>query len=147
MNNPHSARPDAALLPYPRGVAGHRLWSMVNEVCGVSRAEYCRLTERVNLLDSRTWDPSAAREGAAARWKALEGRRAVVLGASARNVLWLPAVGPASWSAGPGGVTWAYLPHPSGLCRDYNNHLMRLVAGLLIEEEIERARRILDAAS
>lgn len=139
MNNPLSDRPEAALLPYPVGCAGWRLWKMVNEVCGVSRAEYCRLTERVNLVSARAWDPYRAREAAAGLWSRLEGRRAVILGAATRTSLWLPQVGPASWTV-TSGVTWCSLPHPSGLCREYNDQIVRIVAGMLIEEELERSR-------
>lgn len=139
MNNPHSEREDAALLPHPRGVAGHRLWRMTHEVCGVSRAEYCRLTERRNLLNARDWDPVAARRGLQELEVVLQGRRVVVLGATARAVMWLPATTPGRWQRGPN-YEWCYLPHPSGLCRDYNDPLMRLLAGLVVEEELERAR-------
>lgn len=144
MNNPHSARPEAALLPHPRGVAGWRLWRMVSDVSGIGRADYVRMTDRRNLLDSRDWDPVAARPRAAALWDELQGRRVVVLGGSVRAALWLSSTTPASWRTDRG-VDWAYLPHPSGLCRDYNDPLLRLVAGLLIEEEIERARRQMSA--
>lgn len=116
---------------------------MVSDVSGISRAEYCRLTDRRNLLDSTDWDPVAARSGAAALWNDLQGRRVVVLGGSARAVLWLPGTTPASWRTDRG-VTWSYLPHPSGLCRDYNDPVMRLIAGLLIEEEIEQARTLME---
>lgn len=144
MNNPHSARPESALLPYPAGVAGHRLWAMTHEVCGVSRAEYCRMTVRVNLVDARRWDPIAARE----RWEALQtmlrDRRVVILGRSALAVAHLPRTTPASWQRTEN-FEWCYLPHPSGLCREYNEQLMRLAAGYTIEAEIERAKR--DASS
>lgn len=140
MNNPHSARPDTALLPYPRGCAGHRLWQMVNEVCGVSRAEYCRLTERRNLLDARTWDPLAAADRLEDAWRTLEGRRAVLLGNSVRRLMRLPRVAPASWTLDkPRNTAWSWLPHPSGLCRDYNDPVMRIAAGMHIEEELHRA--------
>lgn len=139
MNNPLSDRPESALLPYPVNCAGWRLWKMVNDVSGVSRAEYCRLTERVNLVNARAWDPARARETAAGLWSRLEGRRAVILGAATRTSLWLPQVGPASWTVS-GGVAWCAVPHPSGLCREYNDPLMRVVVGLMLEEELERAR-------
>lgn len=140
MNNPHSDRPDAALLPWPSGCAGHRLWRMVNEVCGVSRREYCRLTDRRNLLNARTWDVGAAGPRARDAWRTLEGRRVIVLGATVRRLLWRPVTPPASWTHDEkSGIDWAYLPHPSGLCRDYNDPVMRIAAGLLIEEELVRA--------
>lgn len=140
MNNPHSARPDTALLPWPRGCAGHRLWSMVRDVCGVSRAEYCRLTDRRNLLDARTWDYRAAAERVEDAWRTLEGRRVIFLGATVRALMWRPATAPASWTLDTArNVTWSWLPHPSGLCREYNDPIVRLAAGMHIEEELHRA--------
>jgi hypothetical protein len=111
---------------------------MVNEVCGVSRAEYMRLTSRHNLLDEPEWCPIRARGRVEGLWEMLQGRRVVVLGAAVRNVLWLPEEAPAAWTLHRG-VTWAYLPHPSGMNRLYNDELMRRVAGYLIEEELVRA--------
>ena len=140
MNNPHSARQDTALLPWPRGCAGWRLWKMANEVCGVSRAEYCRLTDRRNLLDARTWDARRASERVEDVGTTLQGRRVVVLGRTLARLMWLPETTPATWQRGGRfDFEWAYLPHPSGLCRDYNDQTMRLAAGLLLEEEIHRA--------
>lgn len=143
MNNPHSARPDAALLPYPRGVAGHRLWAMVSEVCGVSRHEWCRLTDRRNLVDDTTWDARTARTTAAALLDELQGRRVVALGGSVAAALWLPATTPGTWTPWRG-MMLCRIPHPSGLCRDYNDPLARIAVGLLFEEELDRTRRALE---
>lgn len=141
MNNPHSERPDSALLPWPRGVAGYRLWSMVHDVCGVSRAEYCRLTDRRNLLDARTWCHRAATERLQDVGTMLQGRRVIVLGRTLAHLMWLPSTTPASWVANSRfGCTVAYIPHPSGLCRDYNDPIIRVAAGLLVEEELCRVR-------
>lgn len=138
MNNPHSERPEAALLPHPRGCAGWRLWRMVSDVCGVSRARWCRLTERVNLLDSTLWDPLAAAARGETLWKTLEDRTVVVLGVSARSALRLDPTPALLWSASRG-VRWCWVPHPSGLCREYNDPLVRHVVGLRMEELLERA--------
>lgn len=139
MNNPHSDHPGAALFPHPVGVAGHRLWEMVHAICGVTRAEYCRLIDRRNVLNARQWDLLAAAEALQDMEVVLQGRRVVVLGATVRNLLRLPATTLGRWQRSPR-FEWCYLPHPSGLCRDYNDPLVRLIAGLIIEEEMERAR-------
>lgn len=140
MNNPHSARPDSALLPYPARCAGWNLWRMVQDVCGVSRAEYCRLTERRNLLDARAWDYCAAAERVHDAWRTLEDRRVIFLGATVLRLMRLPRVAPASWTLDkPRNTAWSWLPHPSGLCRDYNDPVMRIAAGMHIEEELHRA--------
>lgn len=132
MNNP---RPDAALIPWPMGCAGWRLWRMVHEVCGVSRAEWCRRTVRVNLLDSQIWDPLAAARRGEELWRTLEDRTVVVLGAATRAALRLNPTPVLSWSVS-GGVRWCWVPHPSGLCREYNDPLVRTVVGMRMEELI-----------
>lgn len=136
MNNPLSSDQRAALLPYPRGSAGWNLWSMARDVCGVSRGEYRRRLDFRNVLDSRSWDPVAARANAHALESAWEGRRVVLLGRAVLGVLWLtPPASVALWRS-ERGCTWCWLPHPSGLNREYNDPLLRRVAGLLLEDLI-----------
>lgn len=108
---------------------------MVNEVCGVTRADWCRLTERVNLLENTWWDPLVAARRGEALWKTLEGRRVVVLGAATRNALRLSRPPALVWSVSSG-VRWCWAPHPSGLCREYNDPLVRTVVGMRMEELI-----------
>ena len=133
LNNPHSGRSDTALLPYPKNCAGWRLWKMVHDVCGISRAEWCRRTERVNLVDAQIWDPLAGARRGEDLWKTLAGRRVVVLGAAPRNALRLNPSPALLWSVSRG-VTWCWAPHPSGLCREYNDPVMRYALGCRMEE-------------
>lgn len=135
MNNPNSDRPDTALLPYPRGSAGWRLWQMVHDVSGVSRHQWCRATERVNLVDGRQWDPLVASQRGRALWRDWVGRRVVVLGHSAREAICLPPAQLLVWNHHRG-VDWCWAPHPSGLCRHYNSPLVRAVVGMRLEELI-----------
>jgi hypothetical protein len=135
MNNPLTPRSDAALLPYPVGCAGWRLWRMVHDVCGVSRAEWCRRTERVNLVDAQLWDAAAGARRGEELWSRWRGRRVVVLGAAVRNALRLERSPVLLWSEREG-VRWCWASHPSGLCRDYNDPMVRLVVGLRLEELI-----------
>jgi len=73
-----------ALFPYPPGSAGHRLWKLM----GVSRGQYMRHFDRVNLLSKYPGDgeagdlfPQAAAMVAADDMIAsLEGRRVVFVG-------------------------------------------------------------------
>lgn len=133
MNNPNSPRPDTALLPYPKNSAGWRLWKMVSNVCGISRAEWCRSTERVNLVDDTEWDPRRARARGEELWRSWRGRRVVVLGDATLRALGLPKTPVLLWSVS-NGVTWCWAPHPSGLCRSYNDPLARWVLGARMEE-------------
>lgn len=133
MNNPSTGDPRAALLPYPRGCAGWRLWKMVHDVCGISRHEWCQRTERVNLLETTWWDPLAAAERGEALWRTWAGRRVVVLGAATRTALRLPPAPALLWSVSSG-VTWCWVPHPSGRCREYNDPLARIAVGMRMEE-------------
>lgn len=139
MNNPLSVEPRAALLPYPRGSAGWNLWRMAYDVSGVSRSEFRRSFEFVNLCDDRLWDPIAAR----AKYETLEsawaGRRVLLMGRAVLAVLWLATpLYDLRWRGGLG-YQWCNLPHPSGLCREYNNKTFRLAVGLRLEQEMKHA--------
>jgi len=133
MNNPLSENPRAALMPYPKNSAGWRLWKMFHDVTGLSRAEYMRGFERVNLCDSRDWDPKAARSKAEALWPRWGGRTVVICGRAVQQVLWLQPRATLAYSVREG-VRWCYILHPSGLSREYNDERMRLVVGLRLEE-------------
>lgn len=134
MNNPHSEDPRHALAPYPSGVAGHRLWRMLSDRCGASRLSYMRAFERINLLNSRTWSPLRARAQNENLWSSLRGRRrVVVLGNAVKDVLWLSRVPYLRWTV-TDDVRWCLLPHPSGLCRLYNDELVRVAVGMRLEE-------------
>ena len=138
MNNPLSAEARHALFPHPPGVTGHRIWQMLSEKTGCSRGQYCRAFDRRNVLDSREWDPGAAREQSQGLWESLVGREVAVLGQSTRAVLWLPAADPLLWME-THGVRWFLLPHPSGLNRWYNDELNREMAALRLEEMYRRS--------
>ena len=135
MNNPHSQDPRWDLAPFPNYVAGHRLWRLVHDVCGISRKEWMYSTDRRNLLHARDWDPVAAREESEGLWETLQERQVTVLGRATARVLWLPVTPPLVWREDRG-VRWCYMPHPSGLCQWYNTELHRLAAGLRLEDLI-----------
>lgn len=140
MNNPHTKRADAALLPYPANSAGWRLWKMCHDVCGVSRHQFRQSFEFVNLCDDVVWDAGAARAKFLALESAWAGRRAVLCGLAVLGVLNL-ARPPAGliWGRTARDLTWCWIPHPSGLTREYNDPLVRLCVGLRLEEEMSRA--------
>ncbi len=137
-NNPLSASPRAALLPYPARSAGWNLWRMTYDVCGVSRCEFRRSFEFVNLCDDMVWNPLAARAKYDALESAWAGRRVLLLGRAVLGVLWLAAPPyDLLWRAGRP-YLWCALPHPSGMCHEYNDSTVRLAVGLRLEEEMHR---------
>ena len=133
MNNPLSEDPRAALMAHPVNSSGWRLWKMFQEVTGLPRNAYMTGFERVNLLDSRDWDPIGARTKVEGLWSGWVGRTVIVCGRQVQRVLWLQARATLAYSVSHG-VRWCYIPHPSGLTHDYNDPRMRLAVGLRLEE-------------
>lgn len=142
MNNPHSDDPRFALAPHPRGVAGHNLWRMANEVCGVSRAQYMRTLQRINLCLGATYDGKLARDKVESLGEELRGRRVILMGDEVRRSFWLPKLRLYDWHERDG-MLWCQLPHPSGLNRLYNDPVLRMATGLRLEREIARGCEVL----
>lgn len=146
MNNPHSDEDRHALAPYPRGVAGHRLFTMLSEHRNdITRVRYMSGFDRRNILPGRSWSLPAARAGAASLWQTWGDRRAVLLGREVLPALRLPQAAPLVWQRRestlldePGPDMWCYMPHPSGLNHWYNDPWHRLAVALFLEEEFER---------
>src|SRR5580693_7569131 len=110
LNSPQSSDPRMALWPDPPGCAGHRLWSMVTEACGITVRDWLRCTQRVNLLSCTTL-PRDYRGAARRRGEYLsaliQGRTVVLLGTDVANALGHGA-GPLEW----GTRDWVMIPHP-----------------------------------
>lgn len=133
--NPYSSAPEYALWHEPRGASGDRL---CRQVFGLDGDAYEREFHRVNLCAGK-WSLRVARQAAEAI-ESHDGRVLVLLG---RKV----------WSAfgfdrNDGGTitqpftakfamgnAFAFLPHPSGRCREWNS-----------PDAIDRARRAVDRA-
>lgn len=110
--NPYSSEPRFALYPAPAYSAGWRLCRHL----GLTRAEYLRRFQRVNLCALR-WNDAMARQ-TAAMVLAERPRLAVLLGARvarAFGVKFEPYT-----VATVDGVRLMMLPHPSGRCRLWN---------------------------
>ena len=133
MNNPLSADPRYALAPFPSGSSGYRLWRLLQtRQPQVTRKGYMDGFERMNLLNSRTWSRSAAKAAAENFPSLYAGRTIVVFGEQVRSALELPKmlIHPVQMN----GCTWRQLPHPSGLCRWYNDPECAGLAAILLEE-------------
>lgn len=106
------------LHPVPRTGSGGRLAALL----GLSRMDYMRMFDRVNLLAQcpERWDRVAAAASALnLAASILRGRRLVLVGQRVRDAFGLgrPMM---DWAAGPHG-DWAWIPHPSGLNTWYNH--------------------------
>ena len=150
MNNPLSSEPRYALAPFPERSTGWRVLQLLRE--GLSsepptRSQYMAAFDRRNVLHSRAWSAREARAVGAALLPQLAGRRVVVLGVQTLAALGLPRPTWGAWAHhGPSlldrdGAMTAYcvLPHPSGLCREYNDPEVRRVASRVLAGEYARA--------
>lgn len=119
-SNPYGSNPEFALYPLPERSAGGRLCRLV---LGMRMAEYLRAYDRANLCDGRWSAPTARAEALGCP---PHGRPDRALGARVAAAFALDfepftarqqrIVGDgAAWSA-----TLVVLPHPSGLCRLWN---------------------------
>ncbi len=135
MNNPLGTRPEHALYPYPPGCTGWRIWDMISSKLEISKSQYLRAFERVNMIDSRTWDKKRAKLRIPELVERFQDRTVVVFGAQPRSVLGLPEllIHPQMIH----GVTWRQLPHPSGRNLWYNDQTNRELAACLLVEMYE----------
>jgi hypothetical protein len=120
--NPYGGDPFYALYPAPDGCAGHRLCTLV---LGLSRQKYLDYYDRTNLCPHR-WSVRQAREEAERIWKeSADIRPAIILlGRKVAQAFHRGVVGPVpepfSWTTNCTETKLVYLPHPSGLCRLWN---------------------------
>ncbi len=129
MNNPLSRSPDDALVPWPAGCTGHRLYSMLHAACGATEEEYLTAFERTNLLVGVGWSDHQARCAAEklAASGVLSGRKVVALGRGVQKALGLPWLLPMQTAhvmasiAGTTSTKFILMPHPSGANRWYND--------------------------
>jgi hypothetical protein len=119
LENNKSDDPAYAMEPYTPNGAGERLWRMVNDVKSISREEYFRKIDFVNVKNA---GPAAVRA-------MMKGRRVVVCGHLTWAILGLPRS--SFWIDHVRAEAWL-VPHPSGLTREYNQTENRLKTGRLI---------------
>jgi len=108
--NPYGADPEFALYPAPDGCSGHRLCCLI---LGMQRRAYLDSFDRVNLCSDK-WSLKQARQAAYDLFSPQPERRFILLGSkvcSAFGVDFKPFVR---------SEEFLILPHPSGLCRLWN---------------------------
>lgn len=127
MNNPYSSDPGFALYPEPRGATGDRLCRVV---LGMEAHDYLRHFVRVNTVVG-PWSPARGLRGATEVFKQLPaGVTVVLLGRQVWDA-WrrvIPGRLPGkTWEPfrvhtdGVRDLTFVLFPHPSGLCRVWND--------------------------
>lgn len=131
--NPYGGDPYFALYPEPEGSAGHRLCHLV---LGFEyAAAYLRAFERRNLCP-KDWSIRAAREEAV-RLRSTTPFQAVLLGRKVAAAFHLEHVPPFTthlpWGSEFPNRWVVVLPHPSGLCREWNGPAAFLRARELVQ--------------
>lgn len=112
-SNPYGADPQFALYPAPDGCSGHRLATLI---LGMSRRDYLDSFDRVNLC-AGSWSLKLAREKVCELRRG-DSRRFILCGSKVCQAFGRTF---APFSSGwHGGDQVAVLPHPSGLCRLWN---------------------------
>lgn len=114
-SNPHGADPAMALYPLPKHAAGGRLCSIL----GISPRTYLRRYRRANLLHEGKWSRVAARAAACDLLVKDPARRIVLLGSKVCEAFRVPFVPFRVHNIFP--FPMLVLPHPSGLCRIWND--------------------------
>jgi hypothetical protein len=156
LHNPYSTVPKDALLPYPDGSAGHRLWKMfsVDGPRFQNKEAYAKAFDRRNLsyglLSDRKMQRHRDSKNALAMLATLpQGSTVFLLGKEV-----LDAFSPhLSRSLYPilihpqviDGITWRWLPHPSGRVTQYNDPVLRILVGMALAEVL-RTQESLNAS-
>ncbi len=112
--NPYGADPRMALFHLPRRASGDRL----RQILGLSDVDYSRLLAKLNLCAGRWSTPAARRRARLVLETGAAPRVLVLLGQRVRDAFGAPDF----YRVGVVGEKLvATLPHPSGLCRLWND--------------------------
>ena len=154
MNNPYGTDPKYALYPAPQKAAGYRLYKMLEEAFNrrhpppalLLRKAYIDGFDRRNILSGH-WTMDRAKKIGRLMAQGLINRRVVVLGRGPEAALGLPKTDwfmhnryewPRVLADGSHGFDYWTIPHPSGMCREYNNPENRQRAGDILLALYER---------
>ena len=126
--NPYGSDPKFALFPHPRTASGNRL----REIVGLTDVAYLKFLTRVNLCSGK-WSADQARVSARSLRDEGDHEVIVLLGAKVCSAFG----GPPTFQIERGlDARFVTLPHPSGLCRAWNE-----------EGSVDRARAVLTSAA
>lgn len=112
--NPYGGELRHALFPYPANSTGHRLCV---KVMGLTMREYLKSFDRVNLCYGKWSKFEAASVASNIKWSD-DREDVILLGSKVCDAFGFPYA-PFSTMLSKG-KTFAILPHPSGLCRTWN---------------------------
>lgn len=137
INNPHSDDPEKALGLEPRGASGHRLWLMLKDAANrrarnLQEEDYLKGFDRQNLMDSDQYSVQGWRDRISKVKYGLKGRKVVMLGTKVPISLGLRHTGFHMQPQTCLSFQYFVVPHPSGLCREYNDPSMRERVGDLL---------------
>ena len=125
--NPYDTNPGYALLPFPVNSSG---WRLCRKVLEMDYREYLRIFNRTNLC-SRNWSVRTARERAEKIRGEYDGP-VILLGAKVCLAFGIPYVPFAIQTSVLGRCrAIGVLPHPSGLCRVWNDPNSKMKAQAL----------------
>lgn len=145
MNNPGSQKPEHAFYPWPPRCSGARILSFINfheKMSGMdmtSRHDFLDMFDRMNVLQEPAWDQKAARMQAPRVLTEMRGRRSFVFGFKTSDALGLKRTQGLDFVLFDIDPTIEYvvLPHPSGMCRAYNDSCFKQSVGrMLLEKEV-----------
>lgn len=148
LNNPHGRRPEHALFPLPVGASGHRLWSMVSAINGMSRGQYAESFDRRNLSPDMGDLPKKRllHLGDQMVRSIPRGSTAILLGQQVRIAVSSQLSRPldATLIIHPqerDGIVWRLIPHPSGRCLYYNDPVARTLVGMMLADVVSQGER------
>ena len=138
MNNPYSNDPRYALYPHPQKSAGYRLYDMLRQAAYrenmmVSLVNYVDRFDRFNLVTGEEWNVKEAALGAQSLLGTLQDRKVVICGKAVAKAFDLKQPDFSLQKKHQHGFDYWVIPHPSGLCREYNDPFtVRRVGDLLL---------------
>jgi hypothetical protein len=132
--NPKSQDPKDAMEPFTKNGSGERLWKMLCEVHRITREEYRETFLGLNVVDRDPKEVDWSDLGYLSRrrkriYDVVGSRSTAVLGITAWSALQVEdsPIRKVDWFGRKN--NWWLFPHPSGLCRVYNDPAMRRRAG------------------
>lgn len=145
LDNPHSDAPEHALFPHPVGCAGHRLYTMMRDanLSGLWITAYTHGFERRNLSP---YPCPRSIETRRALWSRLladvdgDGPRERVVICCGNQVRDAAGLKTERCVLDEHRIGW--VPHPSGMCRAYNDPVVKLEVGrFLVSLLVDDLRR------
>ena len=143
LSNPYSRFPEHALVPYPERSAGHRLYKMFEDVYAVKQCQpfYAASFDRRNLCSTQEQAEGLKRDHKVLAQEIAQtippGSTVILLGrdvlkafTTEERPLKPTLIHPQVYD----GITWRWLPHPSGRVTQYNDPVFRMLAGMTLAD-------------